>query len=888
MRQKRHGSRLVCVVSLALATRLWSGLDDGLLVHLPLDGTLDSKGTLACDVQWCANTETQIERTRGTSPAIDALLSEVGTDVCEFRSGVVGDAVHLTPRSYIDLSAKGLVQSEQGTIAFWLKPDWDAKSAPTPPWRYHFISSTSQAVDTAKADITGFRSLYFWMTPKSVFASFARSKKVGKHFVLDPLWRPRQWNHIALTWQAGEQLCIYVNASDEGQDGDVSVPRVDAAESLRVGRKLVDISDLSAWGLIDELRIWNRRLDAAEVTALYKAECPAAVAPEQREQAKLKTGWLDIKQGFGAKGDGKADDSEALQRAFESKQIVFLSPGIYRFTRTLRLYNGVQVVGPSGDIGPWNPFGQATLRFDGDEGAVAVLADRTKHVQLRNFGIDGSGKAGVGLKWINVFYTRSRVQGVTITGTREHAMYLATMGVITFQDLDISKNFGNGITVGSYPNVDIATGEVNAVSFTNCGIVDNGLECNYDGETNVRTGYGFGIIGHCTNITLTSCTIEANGGPGFYMGPARKVCVMVRDSYFESNCQAIITKDRELHGKDFLQRDDRVPVGRKVSILVDSPHNRMSSIAFENIFISGKRNGIWLKGSGPQQPILFRNMYKPNVIYSEHGNWEWVDSTFVPVAGDPGINVRAWRQQWEEVGRTHQMTNFIPGSELPSGHPGICVERGRRTIMPAPPAGLSLYVDTATGDDARDGRTPDKAWASLDKVSRLFANTDVDTPFTVDIGGDTAGVLDLRNLHGAGSVTLRLAAGVRLEQLRVANVECQLSVVGTDGVSVGTVVLDRCAATAISGLACVSTEQRPALRCSGGSHVKVLDCVMEGDEGKGTGLLADLSHVYVRGGTVQTAAPDCGVVAVDGAVVVLDNVRNLSGQSLRGGTVRQP
>src|ERR1700730_11921 len=56
-------------------------------------------------------------------------------------------------------------------------------------------------------------------------------------------------------------------------------------------------------------------------------------------------------QGFGAHGDGKGDDSAAIQAAIDKAEsdaregIVFVPSGHYRLTRTVYIWPGVRVIG---------------------------------------------------------------------------------------------------------------------------------------------------------------------------------------------------------------------------------------------------------------------------------------------------------------------------------------------------------------------------------------------------------------------------------------------------------------------------------------------------------------------------------------------------------------
>jgi hypothetical protein len=48
---------------------------------------------------------------------------------------------------------------------------------------------------------------------------------------------------------------------------------------------------------------------------------------------------------YGAQGDGRADDTEAIQRAIDENEIVFLPKGCYRLTRTLQLRPDTKLIG---------------------------------------------------------------------------------------------------------------------------------------------------------------------------------------------------------------------------------------------------------------------------------------------------------------------------------------------------------------------------------------------------------------------------------------------------------------------------------------------------------------------------------------------------------------
>src|SRR5580698_3758951 len=74
--------------------------------------------------------------------------------------------------------------------------------------------------------------------------------------------------------------------------------------------------------------------------------------------------WLNVKTGFGAKGDGVTDDTNALQTAFDAaakgagNSTLYLPAGTYLITRTLTMDYHINVsiigAGPSETIIKWS------------------------------------------------------------------------------------------------------------------------------------------------------------------------------------------------------------------------------------------------------------------------------------------------------------------------------------------------------------------------------------------------------------------------------------------------------------------------------------------------------------------------------------------------------
>ena len=108
--------------------------------------------------------------------------------------------------------------------------------------------------------------------------------------------------------------------------------------------------------------------------------------------------WANVKTEFGAVGDGKADDTAAIQKALESvrsssspKKVLYFPAGIYRITSTLRLdrisHNeplGMSITGEHPE--------KTIITWDGSTGGSMLFYDAW-YASISRFTLDGAGKA---------------------------------------------------------------------------------------------------------------------------------------------------------------------------------------------------------------------------------------------------------------------------------------------------------------------------------------------------------------------------------------------------------------------------------------------------------------------------------------------------------------
>ncbi len=187
-----------------------------------------------------------------------------------FVEGKVGQGVHCGAKgqhrylAYLVQSPHFLpnVRPEAGTIAFWVRPDWDGGEQTGDRYR-HFFSIRS-----------GLFYLY-WHQGALTFSS--TSRQLARHHYGPNAsvahWKAGEWHHLAVTWQRDPTTQrghkrLYVDGQLVGEAKDVLLD-FDLAGALIVGgidAELERIADAT----IDEFAIWERELSPAEIRQLVE------------------------------------------------------------------------------------------------------------------------------------------------------------------------------------------------------------------------------------------------------------------------------------------------------------------------------------------------------------------------------------------------------------------------------------------------------------------------------------------------------------------------------------------------------------------------------------------------------------------------------------------
>jgi hypothetical protein len=158
---------------------------------------------------------------------------------------------------------------------------------------------------------------------------------------------------------------------------------------------------------------------------------PASAAPD--EFAGPFPSWADVRRDYGAEGDGKTDDTAAVQKALDDLSehknfcVLYFPAGTYRLTATVKTTRKAHTDGMCAVVGE-SP--DATiLRWDGTPGATLFQYDAW-YAKISRLTCDGAGKAGVCLACGDAFSTYNTAGSKTATSAcstaRETSMRTGT------------------------------------------------------------------------------------------------------------------------------------------------------------------------------------------------------------------------------------------------------------------------------------------------------------------------------------------------------------------------------------------------------------------------------------------------------------------------------
>lgn len=152
-------------------------------------------------------------------------------------------------------------------------------------------------------------------------------------------------------------------------------------------------------------------VSAVAVSPAVLQAAPASIAPAVGDEEFVGplAGWKNVKADFGAVGDGRADDTAAIQKGLDGLElhkqavVLYFPAGTYRITDTLHTTRkahqecmGITVVGE-------DPA-RTVIRWDGPDGGT-ILKYNAWYSRIGRLTLDGAKKAGIALAYGDAFST---------------------------------------------------------------------------------------------------------------------------------------------------------------------------------------------------------------------------------------------------------------------------------------------------------------------------------------------------------------------------------------------------------------------------------------------------------------------------------------------------
>jgi hypothetical protein len=186
------------------------------------------------------------------------------------------------------------------------------------------------------------------------------------------------------------------------------------------------------------------------VTCIFIIQLPGKPCAAQQRMDEFNgpfASWANVKTRFGAKGDGKTDDTKAFQRALDSLSgwlqkfnqgktgysVIYIPRGTYKITATLNLKGkmGIKIVGED----PAN----STLLWQGNDNDTIFWANGSAYFSISRLQWDAGGRKNmeaIGMHWKqsgNGTYAPEQVE---------------------FTDLTFKAGFARGISAGTFAGQD--------------------------------------------------------------------------------------------------------------------------------------------------------------------------------------------------------------------------------------------------------------------------------------------------------------------------------------------------------------------------------------------------------------------------------------------------
>ena len=217
-----------------------------------------------------------------------------GDPVPNFRSGVdivadgaIGGAARWADDGYVAWKAPGNMRSQRGTLSFFWRPREPLGEAPFAIFRAGFADHTSWDMAFLRIDWNGHGF--------DAFVTDANMSRVRVSWTIGAVPTATAWKHIAFAWDETSGVRLYVDGKlvarkDQIADLDSGLDQFGLAGRVMSPHQVQSRYHFMRGSDLDEIRVYDRMLSAADVAALAEKREPA---PAASPDASARRGaWL--------------------------------------------------------------------------------------------------------------------------------------------------------------------------------------------------------------------------------------------------------------------------------------------------------------------------------------------------------------------------------------------------------------------------------------------------------------------------------------------------------------------------------------------------------------------------------------------------------------------
>lgn len=219
-------------------------------------------------------------------------------DIEIIDSGVKGKALRCLPTQLLAYWAPGNIYSQQGTVAFFWRSRTPLGETEFPLFRVSFADHSSWDALFMRIDYNG--------GGIDAFVTDINLSRLRISHKFETLPSPKQWFHIAFTWDETVGVRLYIDGKKAGSIDGTALLYAGLDQFGTHSRIISNAQVQSSYnymrtGDFDEIRIYDRMLDEKQVEALSRAEEPAlSPLPERDLKDRVQNDRWQRRYGFDA------------------------------------------------------------------------------------------------------------------------------------------------------------------------------------------------------------------------------------------------------------------------------------------------------------------------------------------------------------------------------------------------------------------------------------------------------------------------------------------------------------------------------------------------------------------------------------------------------------